>query len=847
MAGASARAALEGAVMAASPTQERSTAGDARWARARERLGERLGPVACERASAPCGWEIVERRVPTDHLAAAESVFAVGNGYLGLRGSPDEGAPAHDPGAILNGLYETWPIVYPEDAHGLARTGQTVVNAPDTTVIRLLVDDEPFDLSTACVLRFERVLEMRAGVLRREVEYATARGHRMLVRSRRLVSLEHRALAAMRYEVTALDAGVRVAIVSEVVTHDPRRTADDPRRGAGFADKPLVPVAARAAATRCVLQLATRHSGLELACGIEHDIEAPSAVAIASRTAGDAAAVELSTGLRAGERATVAKYAAYHWSVVAARRSVATRVDHTLDRASAKGYARIEDGHRRRVAAFWRRSDVTLDGAPELQQAVRFNLFQLMQATARAEGHGVPAKGVTGRGYDGHYFWDTEIYVVPFLIHTDPGRARSLLAFRCRMLDAARRRAREVGHRGALFPWRTIGGEEASAWYAAGTAQYHINADIAYALQHYVFVTGDLAFLLDRATDVMVETARLWMELGFFSERRDGRFCINGVTGPDEYTTVVDNNAYTNLMARTNLEGAIRICERLKAREPDAYAGLVRRTGVGDEEVARWRAAAERMFVARHDELGIVLQDDGFLEREPWDFDATPPGHYPLFLHYHPLELYRRQVIKQADVVLATYLLDDAFTPDERRRTFDYYDPLTTGDSTLSACIQSIVASAVGYPDRALEYFVDACAVDLIDAHRNTADGIHVASCGGTWLALVAGFGGLRDFGGTIRFHPRLPADWRRLRFRVAVRGQLVEVDMTAGGTAYRLVEGPGLVVEHFGEQLRLVPGATVHRRRDGVGPAISPVRAGPDDLGAEASCCASDCSTGPV
>src|SRR3954452_18319127 len=808
--GASAGPGAEARRVTALPAHDRAPEGDPRWAAARERLGERLGAVGCGRDDAARGWGVGEEGFPTGALAATESIFAVGNGYLGLRGAPEEGTPADDPGAILNGFHETWRIVYPEDAHGLARTGQTVVNAPDPTVIRMLVDGEPFDLATAQVMRYERVLDMRAGVLAREVEYVTRRGARMLVRTRRLASLEHRHLAAMRYEVTALDAAVRIAVVSELVTHDPRRTADDPRRGTGFAEKPLVPLAAGAAGTRCVLHLATRTSHLHLGCGIEHTVDAPAEVAIDTMAEGDRAAVELHTELRPGERLVIAKYAAYQWSARAARRPVVQRVDRALDRAAGAGYDAVEAGHGARVAEFWRRSDVVLDGAPELQQAVRFNLFQLMQATARAEGLGVPAKGVTGRGYDGHYFWDTEIYVVPFLIHTNPARARSLLGFRCRMLGAARRRAREVGHRGALYPWRTIGGEEASASYPAGTAQYHINADIAYALQHYVFVTGDLAYFLEEATQVMVETARLWMDLGFFSERRGGAFCINGVTGPDEYTTVVDNNAYTNLMARANLEGAIR--ERLRAYEPAEYARLVRRTAVDEAEVAEWRRAVARMFIPRHEELGIVLQDDGFLEREPWDFAATPPGDYPLFLHHHPLELYRRQVIKQADVVLATYLLDDAFTPEERRRTFDYYDPLTTGDSTLSACVQSIVASAVGRSRQALEYFVDASAVDLIDAHRNTSDGIHVASCGGTWLALVAGFGGLRDFGGTIRFHPRLPAEWRRLRFRIAVRGQLVEVDMTHDGTAYRVVDGPGLVVEHFGEELRLVPGATVRR-----------------------------------
>jgi alpha,alpha-trehalose phosphorylase len=305
----------------------------------------------------------------------------------------------------------------------------------------------------------------------------------------------------------------------------------------------------------------------------------------------------------------------------------------------------------------------------------------------------------------------------------------------------------------------------------------------------------------------MVETARLWMELGFFSERRDGRFCINGVTGPDEYTAVVNNNAYTNLMAKLNLEGAVRTVEWLQGAGPAALARLVEATGLTGAEVDGWRRAAERMAVPRHDELGIVLQDDDFLARKRWDLDATPADRFPLLLHYHPLEIYRHQVIKQTDVVLATYLAGEEFTIDEKRRTFDYYDPLTTGDSTLSACIQSVIASEVGYPEAALEYFLDACAVDLVDAHGNTADGIHIASCGGTWLALVAGFGGLRDFEGDVRFRPRLPDGWTRLRFRVAVRGQVVEVDIRAAETAYRLVEGDGLTIEHGDRTLRLRPG----------------------------------------
>ena len=739
------------------------------------------------------------------HSPALESVFAVGNGYLGVRGAPEEGTPAHDAGMVLNGFHETWPIEYPEDAYGLARTGQTIVPPPDGSIVRLFVDDEPFDVATARVLRNERVLDMRAGVLQREVEFETPRGGRLLVRSRRLASLEQRHLVAIDYEVTALDHGARVAVSSELrLPAETGGEAGDPRRGKGFAERPLDLVAAETVGPRVVLSLATRRSGLSLACGMHNDFAG--AGSVETTAAGSVAQAELEPGGALRLR----KYVAYHWAAGAPAGELGARTHRTLDRAERDGYDAIEAAHTRHVEAFWQRSDVEIEGAPEVQRAVRFNLFQLMQATARAEGHGVPAKGVSGRGYEGHYFWDAEIYLVPFLAHTSPGWAKQLLGMRVDMLGAARRRAAEVGHRGALYPWRTIDGQEASAWYAAGTAQYHINADIAYALHHYNRVSGDLGFLLDQGAEVLVETARFWLDLGFFSERQGGQFCIHAVTGPDEYTTVVDDNAYTNLLAKENLEIATRVIEWLEGADPEAHAALARATGLTPAEVDDWRRAAELMYVPRDEELGIVLQDERFLERKRWDFAATPPEKHPLLLHYHPLELYRHQVIKQTDVVLASYLVGHHFGEEEKRRTFDYYDPLTTGDSTLSACVQSVVASEVGYPDAALRYFLEASRVDLDDLHGNTSDGIHIASCGGTWLALVAGFGGLRDFDGEVRFHPRLPAEWSGMRFRIAVRGQVVEVDMTHKATTYRLIEGSGLLIEHCGEPLRLRPGVPV-------------------------------------
>jgi alpha,alpha-trehalose phosphorylase len=308
----------------------------------------------------------------------------------------------------------------------------------------------------------------------------------------------------------------------------------------------------------------------------------------------------------------------------------------------------------------------------------------------------------------------------------------------------ARRRASEVGCSGALFPWRTINGEEASASYAAGTAQYHIDADIAYALDQYTRITGDTEFLFRHGAELLVETARMWAAIGFFSARRAGKFVINKVTGPDEYTTVVDNNLFTNLMAAENLRLAAGWVDRVRVESPPDYRRLVDRTGLEPHEVAAWRHTADQIYIPYDESFGVHLQDDSFLDQAPWDFGATPPDRFPLLLHHHPLVIYRHQVIKQTDVVLATVMLPDRFTADERRRIFEFYDPLTTGDSSLSQCIQAIAAADSGHYRAAEDYITDAVAVDMADTAGNLRDGMHVASAGGVWMAAVYGFAGYR-------------------------------------------------------------------------------------------------------
>ena len=483
------------------------------------------------------------------------------------------------------------------------------------------------------------------------------------------------------------------------------------------------------------------------------------------------------------------------------------------------------DSQRRFLDDFWDCSDVEVRDNPEWQQTIRFNLFHMCQATARAEGVGVPAKGLTGPGYEGHYFWDTEIYVLPFLTYTKPRVAQNLLRQRHAFLDEARQRAQEVNQRGALFPWRTINGNEASAYYAAGTAQYHINADIVYALRKYVDATGDRDFLKEVGAEILVETARLWVDLGFFG-RHDGKFRINGVTGPDEYNTVVNNNLYTNLMARENLWYAVETIRALAESDPQRFGSLVRDTGLRQDEIDDWRQAADRMYLPYDERDGVHLQDDSFKDKQDWDFASTPAEKYPLLLHYHPLVIYRYRVVKQADVVLAMFLLGHEFSHDQKRRNFVYYDRLTTRDSSLSCSIESIIAAEVGEMDKAFSYSIDAGLMDLADVAGNVQDGCHVASMGGFWMTLIYGFAGMRDTGGRISFAPKVPERLGGLRFPLQIRGQRLEVDLTPTSATYTLKGAAPLTIVHEDEMVELAPDVPstceVRRRPQAAGEASS-------------------------
>jgi len=739
-------------------------------------------------------WAVRETRLELEHLAQTESVFALGNGHIGLRGNLDEGEPFGLPGTYLAGFCEERPLPSAEPAYGDPEVSETVVNVTNGKIIRLLVDDEPFDIRYGELRSHERVLDLRAGVLRRSVEWVSPTGHAVRVRTTRLVSFKQRAVAAILYEVEPVEERLAVVVQSELVANEPLPDpGGDPRAGAALRSS-LRSERVDGEDQRAVLAHSTAASALTMAAAMDHVIEMPPGGATTLETHPDIARVAVTCKLEPGQTLRVVKLLAYGWSAQRTVAALRDQVSAALAQSRQTGWQGLLDQQREFLDRFWDRSDVEIEGDTALQQAVRCGLFHVLQAGARGEQRAIAAKGLTGSGYDGHTFWDTETFVLPVLTYTAPQAAGDALRWRHRTLEHARERARQLGLAGAAFPWRTISGPECSGYWPAGTAAFHINADIADAVVRYSAASGDEDFDHEVGVELLAETARLWRSLGHHDDR--GRFRIDGVTGPDEYSAVADNNVYTNLMAQRNLLAAADAVER----HPERAAEL----GVDQEESAGWRDAAKAMLIPYDEALEVHPQAEAFTEHARWNFEATAPEQYPLLLHFPYFELYRKQVVKQADLVLAMHLRGDAFSAEQKTRNFAYYEQLTVRDSSLSACTQAVLAAEVGHLELAYAYLSEAALIDLDDLQHNTSDGVHIASLAGTWIGSVAGLGGMRDHDGALSFAPRLPVALTRLAFRMSFGECSLHVEVRHHQATYSLLEGHSLQLAHHGEQLTL-------------------------------------------
>ncbi len=748
-------------------------------------------------------WSVSETALDLSLLAQSESLFALSNGHIGLRGNLDEGEPCGIPGTYLNSFYEERPLPYAEAGYGYPEMGQTLIDVTNAKLIRLLVDDAPFDVRYGDLHEHHRRLDLRSGLLERSVDWTSPGQTRVRMRSRRLVSFVQRSVAAIEYVVEAVDRPARIIVQSELVANEGQPALSADPRVAAVLQNPLHAVSQDHDGHSVVLLHRTHASKLLMGAGMGHIVETPGRTATEVAAREDWARLTVACTLQPGEQLRLVKLVAYGWSSLRSETAVRDQVASALAGARFAGWDGLVQQQREYLDDFWDAADVELDGNSELQQAVRFALFHVLQAGARAERRAIPSKGLTGPGYGGHTFWDSEMFVLPLLTYTVPTAAADALRWRHSTLDLARLRAAELHLAGAAFPWRTIRGHECSGYWPAGTAAFHINTDIAAAVVRYVAATGDADFERDIGLELLVEIARMLVSLGHHD--RHGGWHIDGVTGPDEYSAIADDNVFTNLMAARALVGAADASQR----HPDKAQEL----GVGMEEEAVWRDAAAAVAVPYNAELGVHEQSARFTEHAEWDF-VRYADSYPLLLHVPYFDLYRRQVVKQADLVLAMHWCGDRFTAQEKARNVDYYERRTVRDSSLSAATQAVLAAEVGHLDLAFDYVYEAALIDLLDLQMNSKDGLHMASLAGAWLAMVAGFGGFRDHGGVPSFDPALPEGLTRMRFSLRWQGLRLTVDVRTDEVTYALRDGgaSGLLLRHAGEEIELKTDAPVTR-----------------------------------
>lgn len=702
-------------------------------------------------------------------LDQTPALFVLGNGFIGLRG-PGEGEGA--PKIYLNGVFEQMPIVYHEAAFGYARTSDTRLGVADATVLLISIDGTP-------VVGNGRVeLDMSRGLLIQTIVNGD-----VTIRIERLVSMDRPAVVAARVSAWSLGAPAQVRIRSSVAAPPGGATVDgaadapyDPRVGPGFNRSPWIACDENIGKGWVGRIDTLRASGFTV-------------VALASAT--DASFTATATPV------TVESLALYRAARGASGTDLLTQATGELEAASAAGFSVLATEQAAWFDRFWADAWIAFPDAPIAERALRHGLFQLVQAAGRDGATSLAAKGQTGEGYEGHVFWDAESYALPVFVYTKPDIARAMLAWRIAALDEARANARAMGHaRGALYPWRTIAGSECSSFFPAGSAQYHINADIAYALKLYVETTGDASILAEGGAQMLAETARIWLDIGHHDPARDGGFVINSVTGPDEYSALVDNNLFTNIMAAAHLR----------------YAVAVAREWLEADEAVAMTLAADTMVLPFDEPRGIPAQDERFFAREPWPFATTPPDAYPLLIHYHPLTIYRHRVAKQADAVLAMVALRDRFEPALRARMLDAYEAVTVHDSTLSASAFATAAANVGDAERAFAYWRVSVLTDLGNLFGNSDHGLHMAALAGGWTALALGFGGMRTIDGVLSFAPIAVPQLGRYALRLRFRGRTVELAVDGARATYRLIAGDALQLQHGQEVVDLSANGAVER-----------------------------------
>jgi maltose phosphorylase len=728
-------------------------------------------------------WCIVEDGYHADRSRVSESLFSLGNEHFGVRGYFDEGYSGDRlVGCYVNGIYERHYLKEPMNYKGIPNCVSFMVNTADWLHTRIELGGETLDLHRVAYDAFRRVLDMRTGELRRELVWKTRAGQALKVVFSRLLSMQVNELGLQRITFLPLNFSGTVSVTSGIDFSVPHISY-----GRSFWACPTKTVEKGISAILGITE------GLHHALFAGFVLTAPGAEnergIVDERFVGR----RIDLPLVMGKERRIDKAC-----VLYTTRNPETMAEEAWIRGLAVLEQHREIGHddaleqnRRYWQNFWSTFDIAIDGDPETQQGIRFCLFQLQQTyRGVVPGSNIGAKGLTGEVYNGNAFWDTETYCLPYYLFSRPKAAKALIDYRYRTLPQAMARARELDCQGACFPIATIDGTESCTLWQHSSLQFQPTTAVAYSIAHYVKVTGDRDLLYGKGSELLVQICRFLASRGQWSPRKK-QFGYYAVMGPDEFQVMVNNNCYTNFMAKRTFLYTLEVLAELANDRPDRSRELLSTLGCEPLELAAWRQMADAMIIPYDAETGIYEQHEGFFDLPHIDVDAIPVTDFPLYNNWSYDRIYRNDMIKQPDVLMFMFLYNQSFTMDEKRANYDYYEPRCIHESSLSPSLHSILAAELGRKQEAFEFFRFAARIDLDNYNRNTAEGIHVTSIAAAWMNVVFGYGGLRSDGDHLVLRPTIPEHWQAYRFQIVYRQSLLRVSVTQGAAHIQLIDGP--------------------------------------------------------
>lgn len=739
-------------------------------------------------------WKVVEEGFDRGRNRVSESIFSLGNEYMGVRGYPEEGYGGDSLlGSYFNGLFEENPVT----AHykGIIKSMRFMVNAVDWLHTRIELDGEPLDLAESRFSGFRRELDFRTGIYTREFVWHLDGGKDLKLSFERLVSMKVSYLGCQRITFEPLNfsgtVNVRTGLDFAVIHEDRER---------GYWE--AINKGEEAGIAAMLGQTATTGNRLFSAFRVEAPDALENKPVQSDRFIGRDLVLKLTQGARTVLDKLVVNVAEKDGSATADaiwRTGMEHAKRYTLD-----GYDAAAAEQRAYWAGVWADSDIVIEGDPENQQGIRFCIFQLYQTYhGDNPGFNIGAKGLTGEAYRGLAFWDTESYCLPFYIFNNPKAAKSLLEFRYKTLPEALKRAKELDCEGAFYPIATIDGTESCDLWQHSNLQLHVGTAVAYGLRHYVSMTGDKAFLYEKGAEMLIQISRFYATRGQWGQKT-GQFGYFGVMGPDEFQLMVNNNCYINFMAKKLFEYTLEVLGELQSESPAAYGELAVRLGLTEEEQDDWRNKARHMKIPRDDRTGIYEEHDGFFDLPHLDIQSIPVTDFPLYSHWSYDRLYRYDMIKQPDVLMFMFLYSGEFTAEEKRMNYDYYEPRCIHESSLSPSIHSILAAEIGRSAEAYKFFEFATRLDLDNYNRNTREGLHTTSIAAAWMNIVYGFGGMRSDVERLSLSPSIPERWTGYRFPITYQGAKVFVEVDQEQVSIRAASGGEVEMTVYGEICRV-------------------------------------------